>query len=107
MIRSLHLQVSVIDSRDPFMRRDDGSLRNPKRMLDAKDIQLLQGMFEAQEIRIQFQIHTVRDEIINRLNTEMHTVRDDIIDVNNNGVLPQIEKLDHRVTRLERWARIA
>lgn len=87
-------------------------------MLDAKDIQVLRDMFTEQDVRIEQRLETkleqklsvFRDEILERvsvqLHTELHKVRNDIIDVIN-GVLPQIDGLDRRVHRLERWARIA
>ncbi len=53
-----------------------------------------------QEIKASAQ--NVKDE----LRWEMRVMRDDIIDVIDNGVLPQIDGLDRRVTRLERWAKI-
>ena len=95
-------------------------------MLDAKDIQVLRDMFTEQDVRIEQRLETkleqkleqkldqklsaFRDEILERVSVQLHTelykVRNDIIDVIN-GVLPQIDGLDRRVHRLERWARIA
>ncbi|MEK7632388.1 MAG: hypothetical protein AAB473_01195 [Patescibacteria group bacterium] len=39
------------------------------------------------------------------LQKELRSVRDDIIEVINDGVLPQIDRLNIRVTRLERMQR--
>jgi hypothetical protein len=88
-------------------------------MLDANDIQVLREMFAEQEVRIEQRIEAkldqkldqklsvFRDEIFAKIHSEVTQVRDDIIDVINNGVLPQIDALDRRMLRLERWAHVA
>lgn|GEM_PF-2064918 len=42
----------------------------------------------------------------NRLVRRMDDMRDEIVDVIDQGVLPQIDGLDRRVTRIEKWAKI-
>lgn len=86
-------------------------------MLDANDIKVLQAMFAEQDVRIEKKLDqkldqklaVFRDEILTVVRSELHRelykVRNDIIEVIN-GVLPQIDGLDRRVRRLERWARI-
>ncbi len=87
-------------------------------MFDANDIQVLRDMFAEQDARIDHRLDqkldqklsVFRDEILEKVSAELHrelyNVRNDIIDVIN-GVLPQIDSIDRRVSRLERWARIA
>jgi hypothetical protein len=79
-------------------------------MLDASDIQVLRDMFAEQDVRMDGRLSVLRDEILEKVSTELHRelykVRNDIIDVIN-GVLPQIDGIDRRVSRLERWARLA
>lgn len=95
-------------------------------MLDAKDIQVLQDMFVGQDVRIDQRldqkfttfrdemfermdqkIDGLRDELSAKITQECSRVREDVIDVINTGIHPQIDKLNHRVSRLERWARMA
>ena len=47
----------------------------------------------------------IRDEILKKMHEELRSVRNDIIEVINDGVLPQIDRLNIRVTRLERMQR--
>lgn len=112
-----HLQVPVIHSRDTHARGGGGGSCSIKTMLDANDIKVLQAMFAEQDVRIEKKLDqkldqklaVFRDEILTVVRSELHRelykVRNDIIEVIN-GVLPQIDGLDRRVTRLERWARI-
>jgi hypothetical protein len=75
-------------------------------MLDANDIQVLREMFVEQDVRLVTKMTEFHGELRKELHRELHKVRNDIIDVIN-GVLPQIDGLDRRVSRLERWARLA
>ena len=53
----------MIYFRDAFMRGDDAGSRSQSFMLDAKDIQLLQGMFETQDKKFNRKIDGVRGEM--------------------------------------------
>lgn len=96
-------------------------------MLDTQDIQVLREMFGESEARMIGRIDSVRDEmivridgardetvgrmdnirdeILKKMHEELRSVRNDIIEVINDGVLPQIDRLNIRVTRLERMQR--
>ncbi len=71
-------------------------------MLDTQDIQVLREMFAENNVILE-------DRIMGRVETllqkELRSVRNDIIEVINDGVLPQIDRLNIRVTRLERMQR--
>jgi hypothetical protein len=88
-------------------------------MLDADDVRMFEEILDRKleeklDQKLDQKFAVFRDEIVTEmtekihavLHVELYKVRNDIIDVVN-GVLPQIDKLDHRVTRLERWARMA
>lgn len=88
-------------------------------MLDANDVRLFEEILDRKleekleeklEQKLEQKLSVFRDEILERTSAELHRelykVRNDIIDVVN-GVLPQIDGLDRRVTRLERWAHMA
>lgn len=93
-------------------------------MLDTQDIQMLREMFvENNQLifvrmdqKIDSKIDGLRDEMDTRqdalktwmetlLHRELCSMRDDIIEVINDGILPEIERLNIRVTRLERMQR--
>ncbi len=114
MIQSNHLQVPVIHFYDTLVRGDGGGSYNPNNMLDANDVRMFEEILDRKleeklEQKLDQKLSVFRDEILEKVSAELHRelykVRNDIIDVVN-GVLPQIDKLDHRVTRLERWARM-
>lgn len=89
-------------------------------MLDTQDIQVLREMFAENNVilrnemfgirdeilvKMHEELYSVRDEIYTKIHEEVRAVRDDIIEVINDGVLPQIDRLNIRVTRLERLQR--
>jgi len=78
-------------------------------MLDTQDIQALREMFGEMlgknTVILRDEMHAMRDEILAKVCEEVRSVRDDIIEVINDGVLPQIDRLNIRVTRLERMQR--
>ena len=64
-------------------------------MLDANDIQTLREMFREEGERIETRIgETIRKEC--------NAVRQDVIDVLNMNIIPQLNRFDARITRLER-----
>ena len=64
-------------------------------MLDAQDIQVLRELFREEGTHIEVRI----EEIIRK---ECNTVRQDVIDVLNMNIIPQLNRFDARITRLER-----
>ncbi len=78
-------------------------------MLDTQDIQVLREMFGEligeSEVRMMSRIDGMKGWMEALLQKELRSVRDDIIEVINDGVLPQINQLNVRVTRLERMQR--
>lgn len=93
-------------------------------MLDTQDIQVLREMFgemlgknnvilrdemlgirDEILVKMHEELYSVRDEIYTKIHEEARAVCDDIIEVINDGVLPQIDRLNIRVTRLERMQR--
>jgi hypothetical protein len=80
-------------------------------MLDANDLRMFEEILDRKlDQKLDQKLSVFRDELFEKVSTELHrelyNVRNDIIDVIN-GVLPQVDSLDRRVSRLERWARIA
>ncbi|MFZ2681982.1 MAG: hypothetical protein WAZ14_02735 [Patescibacteria group bacterium] len=84
-------------------------------MLNKQDIALLKGMLEIQKKDI---ILDVRDEIHScisaseaRMMAKMHDMKIDIIhdvaELIDGSILPQTSDLDRRVSRLERYVKIA
>ena len=98
-------------------------------MLDTNDIQVLREMFMESEIRMTGKIVESETRMTGKivesetrmtekmdalkgwmetlLHKELNAMRDDIIEVINDGVLPQINSLSIRITRLERMQRQA
>lgn len=78
-------------------------------MLDTNDIQVLREMFTENSqlifTKIDEKIDGLRAEIFTKMDREFHSMRDDIIEVINDGILPQINSLSIRITRLERMQR--
>jgi hypothetical protein len=79
-------------------------------MLDANDIQVLRKMFAETEQglgqrlgqKIAEECEKVRADLTLKITQECDRVRDDVIDVMNMNVIPQLGRLEARVTRLER-----
>ena len=77
------------------------------------EMKLEQKLEQKLDQKLDQKLSVFRDELVTEmtakihavLHTELYKVRNDIIDVIN-GVLPQIDGIDRRVSRLERWARI-
>ena len=64
-------------------------------MVDANDIQVLRELFREEGAHIEARIsETIRKEC--------NTVRQDVIDVLNMNIIPQLNRFDARITRLER-----
>jgi len=99
-------------------------------MLDTNDIQVLREMFiennqlifarmdqkidgKVDELRnevftkIDKKIDGLRAEIFTKMDKEFRSMYDDIIEIINDGILPQINSLSIRITRLERMQRQA
>jgi hypothetical protein len=87
-------------------------------MLDTKDMQALEVLFAKvhhnmsvmkEEIlsTMRSEVVMAKEEILSTMHRELREVRDDVIDVMNDGVLPQIEQHNIRITRLERMQRQA
>ena len=75
-------------------------------MLDANDIQVLRNMFgefgKGIEKRFDEKIDGLRAEIKKDLKILRTEIRDDIIDVIEDNIQPQFNRLNARVSRLER-----
>lgn len=71
-------------------------------MLDAKDIQVLREMLEEFGMEFDRKLAGLRSEIKKDLEILRTEIRDDIIDVIEDNIQPQCNRLNARVTRLER-----
>lgn len=74
-------------------------------MLNEKDVSMLQKMFACQEERYGKDVRELHQRIVEleqKMFGELHAVRDDVIDILNTGLIPQFDRFDARITRLER-----
>lgn len=86
-------------------------------MLDANDIQVLREMFKEEGVRLEAgldqklekqgaklekRLNTLEHNLTVKIAQECDRVRNDVIDVINMNIIPQLNRFDARITRLER-----
>ncbi len=74
-------------------------------MFDKNDLQVLREMKDEILAKTSQMIEKSKGDILATVHKDIYAVRADVIEVINDGILPQVEYLNVRVTRLERLQR--